>query len=579
MGAMNLSEYCITTGEDPYFDYYTFGKDVRIAVRYLNEVLDEGQPLHPLKEQRDCVKKWRQIGLGFMGLADLFIKMEMEYGSIGSVAFSDHIGYTMITNAIVESIELAKEFGSFPACNPELICKSKFWSHNINQNPWITEMDKERIRADLLKYGIRNSQLLTCAPTGTISTIFNVSGGIEPVFALKFTRTTKSINDTDTTYTVYPAAVKDFLDSVNASSLDELQEDIPDFLVTSRDIPWSQRIDIQAAWQKHIDASISATINLPESTTVEEIADLYMYAHEAKLKGVTVFRENCKRVAILNDTYKEKAKTNENTTNNVPENPKDIPDGCTDMMKDYVKGFKEKFFHSFTPILTRSDFGEYLHGTTYYKKVACGHIYITVNRFAGRPVEVFMQSSKSGGCAANTEALGRLASTMLRAGIDPEVVVDSTLGVKCAACSTMKGKGESISGLSCSDVMARVIKEEYNKYINGYYDNEIEEYLEDFPVEELISRCGVNKYSDMAVSSHTHADPIPMNLTTSINKYTGKTSVRAEYDHPKESDGVWNYKVHTIQENIDNSICPECGSKLRFSEGCMKCDNCGFSKC
>src|SRR5699024_591428 len=98
--------------------------------------------------------------------------------------------------------------------------------------------------------------------------------------------------------------------------------------------------------------------------------------------------------------------------------------------KDVVKAIKKSFLSSFSPILTRSDFGENLHGSTYYQKVACGHIYITVNRYAGRPVEVFMQSSKSGGCAANTEALGRLASTMLRAGIDPSIVIDSTLGVK-----------------------------------------------------------------------------------------------------------------------------------------------------
>ena len=92
-------------------------------------------------------------------------------------------------------------------------------------------------------------------------------------------------------------------------------------------------------------------------------------------------------------------------------------------------------------------------------------------------------------------------------------------------------------------------------------------------------KCGLDKYSNMSVGSHTHAEPISMNLTTSINKYTGKTAVRAEYDLPKESDSEWNYRAHSIQENIDNSICPECGSKLRFSEGCMKCDNCGFSKC
>ena len=113
----------------------------------------------------------------------------------------------------------------------------------------------------------------------------------------------------------------------------------------------------------------------------------------------------------------------------------------------------------------------------------------------------------------------------------------------------------------------------------GEADNEIEEYLNSLPVGELKYRCGLDKYSGKAVDSHTHTNPIQMKLLTSTNTYTGKTVLNAEYDLPKESDGEWNYKAHTIQENIDNSICPECGSKLRFSEGCMKCDNCGFSKC
>lgn len=634
LGAMNLSAYWDKDSDS--FNTTLFSNDVKVAVKFLNEVLDEGQDLHPLPEQRECVSKWRQIGLGFMGLADLFIKAKIRYGSQDSLDLIHKIGYVMIASAIQESINLARALGSFIGCDPVAITKSSFWNININNNPYLSKSDIISINEDICKYGMRNSQLLTCAPTGTISTIFNISGGIEPVFALQFTRTTKSIYDEDRTYTVYPKAVEEFLKDNKYKSLNDIPNNIfPDFLVTSREILWKDRIDVQAAWQKHIDASISATINLPESTTVEDIVNLYMYGHKAGLKGTTVFRENCKRIAILYDTYNKKSEDKEESDGSdivsmaktvldktiestgipkelilgsgddkdalsiietlilrdkeryvdteptedikaseaITEVPDEKKEHVKPMVKDttdeeFVNLIKNKFANSFTRISTRADFKEDLHGTTYYKRVACGHIYITVNRFLGRPVEVFMQSSKSGGCAANTEALGRLASTMLRAGIDPDIVVDSTLGVKCSACSAMKGKGENIDGLSCSDVMARVIRDEYQKYTRGEYDNEILEYVS--------KRMSYEEKWELLNQGSQNKTPV----LEESKKVADKLISKAFIEEANEIKAArWNYKDHTVQENIDHYICPECGHSLRLAEGCMVCDNCGFSKC
>lgn len=738
LGAMNLSMYWRKNNR---FAFADFTNDVKTAVRFLNEVLDEGEPLHPLKEQRETVTTLRQIGLGFMGLGDLFIQSQVRYGSKESVELCHKIGYRMIFAALQESAELAQEKGCFDKCDPKLIIKSKFFEENVTNNPYYSKEEKRDLKEKILTYGLRNSQLLTCAPTGTTSTIFNVSGGIEPIFALRFTRTTKSIYTEDKTYEVYPRGVQYFLDKKGYNTLDEVV-DFPDYLVTSRDIDWKGRINVQAAWQKHIDASISATINLPESTTVEEVADLYMYAHDAGLKGTTVFRENCKRIAILNDSFKKKDDTSSDTEltdfekdviqcnkdicekllhngpglpvkaditaedpvaamasilniayhfsnkyeNNVEiwkfehnchGDPKECtiknkcPD-CTTNIEDkkaiigydgsdeecdrelfdaalkghlpnvgeiktpwfvgakgcsehdpagisekelYIKAIKDRFKGNFSNILTRADFSSALHGTTYYKRVACGHIYITVNRYQGRPVEVFMQSSKSGGCSANTEALGRMASTMLRAGIDPDIVVDSVLGVKCAACSAIKGKGEAIDGLSCSDVMARVIKEEYRKYKDGVYDNEIEEWLSTASYEEKYDLlCGdsntkkeVAEFTDPNLQGEEYdSEKVDgsRKLHTSCPNKTCPHRHECYDDHywggccgpddpglpgtPGEpgiasdkdwSTLKWDYTEHTPQENIDHYICPNCGERLLLSEGCMKCINCGYSKC
>lgn len=684
---MNLSEYWRANNRFAFVEFYN---DVKTAVKFLNEVLDEGANLHPLVEQRRTVSELRQIGLGFMGLGDLFIKAKMRYGSEASIKLVDKIGSHMIIAALEASNELAKETEPFDLCDPQCIVSSEFYRNNVDNNLYVTERKKRELTQNILKYGLRNSQLLTCAPTGTTSTIFNVSGGIEPVFALEFARTTKSIYDEDRTYLVHPKAVQDYLRSVGKENLSELEE-FPDFLVTARDIGWKERIDVQAAWQEHIDASISATINLPESTTVEEVAELYMYAYEVGLKGTTVFRENCKRIAILNDSFKKK---NENkpvegtsTINNDTEliefvngfyddivskykdkyaifapkentleslkmiksiidieyalnhksssdeieesddkwrkehnchynpnectlehkypdctpNPEDkkairgldctcdceesvVGDrwGAPDNNSTYINAIKNKFKSNFSDILTRADFSSALHGTTYYKRVACGHIYITVNRYQGRPVEVFMQSSKSGGCSANTEALGRMASTMLRAGIDPDIVVDSVFGVKCAACSAIKGKGESIDGLSCSDVMARVIKEEYQKYKDGEYDSEIEEWLSTASYEEkweLIHTETKESVKEDGPSNCKELD-CPYRSECSDDHIWMGCYGPDDQGELRESEPVsWNYKEHTPQENIDNYICPDCGSELTLSEGCMKCINCGFSKC
>ena len=679
---MNLSNYWRKNNR---FAYKEFTEDVKKAVRFLNEVLDEGKSLHPLVEQRRTVSELRQIGLGFMGLGDLFIKAKIRYGSKESVELCHKIGYRMIFAALQESAELAKEYGSFDMCNPDLIMKSKFFIENVDNNPYYSGQEKYDLKNMINEYGLRNSQLLTCAPTGTTSTIFNVSGGIEPIFALRFTRTTKSIYNEDRTYEVYPNGVKYFLDKNGYKSLDEVEE-FPDYLVTSRDIDWQGRIDVQAAWQKHIDASISATINLPESATVEEVADLYMYAHDAGIKGTTVFRENCKRIAILNDSFKKKDDVQEETkveNTDISSMAKEVLDkaiegtglprdliegpydddalkfieylircnvgdsteeecdrelfdaalkgylpktpwfagakGCSEHgptgiseKELYIKAIKDRFEGNFSNILTRADFSSALHGTTYYKRVACGHIYITVNRYQGRPVEVFMQSSKSGGCSANTEALGRMASTMLRAGIDPDIVVDSVMGVKCAACSSLKGKGEPIDGLSCSDVMARVIKEEYQKYKDGAYDDEIREWVKDQPRDEILKLIGikndqfkVNMDFDEEDSELTeefdktlyypsgikdYHNPIPDELKLHCSDtscpHRNECSDNHHYDGccgPDDpgAEGTigWDYKEHSAQENIDHNICPDCGDTLLFSEGCMKCLNCGFSKC
>lgn len=280
---MNLSEFVKEPFTlDAYFDFEDFTKAVHIAIREMDRILDEGLPLHPLKEQREAVKDWRQIGLGILGLGDMFIKMGIRYGSDESIEMAHKIGALMARESLIESAKLAKRFGMFPKCSPSAIMKSEFYK-NISDG---------MLDFYVGQYGLRHSQLLTIAPTGSISTMLGTSGGIEPLFATEFYRTTKSLHGEDTTYKVYA-------DIVEECHQAQEWEEMPDYIVTSRNLDYKDRIRMQSTWQKYIDAAISSTINLPQETTKEEVYEIYLEAWKNNLKGCTIYRSGCEREGIL----------------------------------------------------------------------------------------------------------------------------------------------------------------------------------------------------------------------------------------------------------------------------------------
>ena len=231
--------------------------------------------------------------------------MGITYGSAQSIALCNRIASTMIDEAIRSSALLAKYNGAYPKYKNE-IKKSEFFIANTS------EETRELVR----KYGLRNSQLLTTAPTGTLSSMLGVSGGIEPIFANYYTRKTESLKGRDEYYKVYTPIVKKYMEEYGLKDDSEL----PEYFVTAPEINYKDRIRMQSIWQSHIDASISSTINLPNSATVEDVEDLYLYAWEQGLKGVTIFRDGCKRAGILTtdkNTKKENDKKNNNTMNHV----------------------------------------------------------------------------------------------------------------------------------------------------------------------------------------------------------------------------------------------------------------------
>lgn len=378
LGSINLSEFV----KNKSFNFYDFQRVVDIAVEALNDVLDEGLALHPLEEQRQSVSDWRQIGLGVMGIADMLIKLELSYDSDEAIDLCDRIGFIMADMAIYKSSRLAEKYGTYPKFNYKTIANSNYYKEN-------TAIDTVE---NVNKYGLRNSQLLTIAPTGTLSTMIGVSGGIEPIFANSYTRKTESLYGKDVYYKVYTPIVDQYM---KENGLTE-EEQLPNWFVTSSTIDPIKRVKMQATWQRHIDASISSTINLPNSSTVEEIEKLYMEAWKQGLKGMTIFRDGCKRMGIL--THSDKTTTNLEQ-NEVSVNLKrgDIVECSTDLV-----GKKRK--------LTSG----------------CGslHVLAFFDPITGDMQEVYLNKGSTGGCANFMTGLSRALSLLCRAGVDVYTIKD-----------------------------------------------------------------------------------------------------------------------------------------------------------
>ena len=294
LGSINLSEFVTAPFTDKAnVDWDGLEDAVAIAVLGLNEVLNEGMMLHPLNEQRESVKNWRQIGLGTMGLADMLIKLGATYGSAGAIKITESVYETIARIAVMASLELAKTAGCYPMCKKEKLVDSSFIKAlNLPYN----------MIEDIRTYGLHNSQLLTCAPTGSIATMLQVSTGVEPNFALKYVRRTQSLNGKDTFYEVNAKIVDDYFNSKSfneyVNDLDD-NKDLPNYFVESKDITPIDRIKMQAVLQKYTDASISSTINLPNEATIDDVYNIYVEAWKNGLKGVTIYRAGCNREGIL----------------------------------------------------------------------------------------------------------------------------------------------------------------------------------------------------------------------------------------------------------------------------------------
>jgi ribonucleoside-diphosphate reductase alpha chain len=428
LGSINLSEYVLNAYTNfPDFDFDALEGDVYLYVRALNECLHENLAFMPLKEQTEAVEKYKSIGLGYFGLGDMFIKMNILYGSSASLTLSDKIAELVATTAIKASSDLADSFTT-PAIiekNVDKIMGSDFYRNHIGFD-------------DYLNIIPINTSLLTCAPTGSLSTMLGVSGGIEPIFSLTTWRKTQSLNGgKETSYEVDLPVVEEW----------KKANGIPDNKVvgwinnsTALRVPINTRIAMQAVWQSHIDNAISSTINVPEETTVEEIEQLFINAWSSGLKGVTVYRTGCARGAILTESKDSKK---EATTQEPDEFQ--LKWGDTISCADNLIGLKRKIMSG------------------------CGSLHIKAfYDWGGNLREVFFSKGSDGGCNAFMIGLSRMASLAARSGASTAKIVDQLKSVTACPAYVVRTatKGDTSKGKNCPSAIGIVLLEMQNEMTN-----------------------------------------------------------------------------------------------------------------
>ena len=466
LGALNLSEFVKYPFTDcSEFSFGEFRQAIYIAVDALNEVLDEGLPLHPLQQQRDTVRDWRQIGLGIMGLADMLIKMGITYGSDEAIELCDSIGYVLSNSAIYESYILSIKSEPYPKYNRVAIKDSEYFKHNIQGTESYIE--------GLLDTGLRNSQLLTIAPTGTISTMLGVSGGIEPIFATSYDRKTESLFGAEKHYKVYTPIVKYYMEQYGLSD----EKNLPSYFVTSHNISYHSRIDMQAIWQQHIDASISSTINVPSEFTVENVIDLYIYAWKCGLKGCTIYRDNCKRSGVLStkDTKKKDVDLSSKTESAIEHK---LRRGEIIHVHDNIIGKKRRLV------------------------TGCGtlHCIALFDPNSGNLVEVYLSKGSEGGCNNFMIGLSRMISISARGGISIYDIVDQLDSTgACPSYAVRRTTHKDTSKGSCCpmavgkallDMYKEVQRDLYNEKDHSDANIDARIFKEDKDTSNLCPECG-----------------------------------------------------------------------------------------
>ena len=402
LGNINLSSFVVDEFSDrARIDWRNLEKALRYATRFLDNVLDYNSDKHPLEEQRKASMWSRRIGVGFTGFADMLIKLNLRYDSQQSVKVVDRLFEKVKNICYDESCSISVEKGPAPA----------FIAEKHLSRPFIQRLDSA-VKQRIASQGVRNCCVLTVPPVGSGAILAGTTSGIEPIFALSYVRKSKSLSGDQ--FKVFHPLVQQYMKRFSLKN----EADLPDIFVTAHNIKAEFRVQMQGTIQKHIDSSISSTVNIPKESTVQDVKDIYFQAWRSGCKGITVYREGAREGILL--------------TNEEAAAQKGTP------------GQSHKFERP--KILT---------GQTLKMKIPQGSLYVTANKNGDNIIrETFVTLGKSGGDEkADAEAIGRLISLYLQHGGNIQEVIHTLKGIQGRDVSWDNGQ----QLLSVPDAVAKAL--------------------------------------------------------------------------------------------------------------------------
>ncbi|MEJ2184947.1 MAG: adenosylcobalamin-dependent ribonucleoside-diphosphate reductase, partial [Gemmatimonadota bacterium] len=512
-------------------DWEGLRQTVHLATHFLDNVIDANQ--YPLEEIDALAKKIRRIGLGIMGWADLLVRVGVPYNSEEGIALARQVMAFLDEEGKKASEKLAETRGTFEA-----------WKESIWGPDKSGARDAEGNRVRPMRK-LRNCNVTTVAPTGTISIIADCSGGIEPLFAVAFMRNQAGVRMPDVNKDFvrlareqgwYSEELMQRIAEEGHIHFEEVPEALQQVFVTAHDVTPEWHIRMQAAFQEHVDSAISKTCNFPKESTREDVREIYLKAHELSCKGVTVYRDGSRPAQVLSTGRTEK---------------KELKEAKADLEADLADAREKNHQYAQQMEMLKHELQELearhqrrlhkrnrpaaLHGVTRRIQSPLGDLYVTINEDEdSRPFELFATLGKAGGAAmADAEAIGRLVSLALRSGISLAEVHQQLRGI---SCDRAVGFGAN-KVLSMPDAIAQVI---------AMYDME---------------KAGVQQELPMTGA------PAP-----------APAAAPARPAEPSAAQPKLDVGVYDPGDTFLGS-CPECSSELTYQEGCVKCHACGYSEC
>jgi len=527
LGSINVGYYVV----NGVIDWKAFAKDIHLSTRMLDNIIDANK--YPLPEIDALAKRIRRIGLGVMGFADALIRLGIKYDSAEGVEFGRKVMEFVDVEGKKESARLAEERGVFPE-----------WERSIWGPDATCARDEagQRIRPEMT---LRNCNVTTVAPTGTISIIAGCSSGLEPLFAVAFMRNQAGVMMPDVNEDFvaiaqregwYSEALMERIAKTGSVQQPEVPAKWQAVFATANNITPEWHIRMQAAFQQHCDSAISKTTNFAHTATREDVRAIYELAYEMKCKGVTVYRDGSRDGQVLSTgatadaaAKRDGAKEDAATKRELAE----LKGQLAELTSDNDR-LKKLLFDSEAENLQRRQKRsrpDILRSTAIRKETPLGIMFVHITEDdKGQPFEVFINLGKAGGSAmADAEAVGRLISLALRSGISIQQVHRQLRGI---SSDRAVGLGPS-KVLSMPDAIGLA--------------------LEDW----MRSKQGVQQ--ELLAGAAPQATPAPVPVVT-------VGGAQMQFDAVNGGDAFIG-------------TCPDCGSQLEFAEGCVKCHVCGFSEC